>query len=79
MRRILLSIAAGVLALGGLALIAPAAVRADDPPNMQDPNTFWRVAEDPTAPDPRLDPNTYWAEVQAKQIWQSMQQPQPPQ
>jgi hypothetical protein len=50
--------------LTGLSIIAPAAVRADDPPNMQDYNTYWQVATDPTPPDPRLDYNTYWAEVQ---------------
>ncbi len=43
-----------------------AAVRADDPPNMQDYNTYWQVAQDPTPPDTSLDYNTYWAEVQAK-------------
>jgi len=80
MNRFLLSTAAGVLTFGALALITPTLARADDPPNMQEPNTFWRVAEDPTPPDPRLDNNTYWAEVQAKQVWQDMQRPQlPPQ
>jgi hypothetical protein len=67
MRRFLLSITAGILTLGGLALISPAAVRANDPPNMQDYNKYWKVAADPTPPDPSLDYNTYWAEVQAKQ------------
>ena len=43
-----------------------AAVRADDPPNMQDYNTYGEVAQDPNPPDPSLDYNTYWAEVQAK-------------
>jgi hypothetical protein len=60
--------------LTGLAVLTPAAVRADDPPDMQDYNTYWQVAEDPTPPDPSLDYNTYWAEVQAKQQWQDRQQ-----
>jgi hypothetical protein len=60
--------------LTGLAVMAPAAVRADDPPNMQDYYTYWKVTEDPTPPDPSLDYNTYWAEVQAKQQWQDRQQ-----
>ena len=41
MRRILLSITAGVLTIGGLTLVVPSAARADDPPNMQDYNTYW--------------------------------------
>ncbi len=65
--------------LVGASLFAPAAVRADDPPNMQDYNTYWAVAEDPTPPSPGLDYNTYWAEVQAKQEWQSRDGSQPPQ
>ncbi|HEV3080914.1 MAG TPA: hypothetical protein VGY66_14085 [Gemmataceae bacterium] len=60
--------------LTGLGIITPAAVRADDPPNMQDYNTYWQVATDPAPPDPRLDYNTYWAEVQAKQEWQNRQE-----
>jgi hypothetical protein len=60
--------------LTGLGVVAPAAARADDPPNMQDYNTYWQVATDPTPPDPSLDSNTYWAEVQAKQQWQDRQQ-----
>ena len=79
MKRILLSIIAGVLTLGGLALILPSTAWADDPPNMQDYNTYWRVATDPTPPDPTLDYNKYWAEVQAKQQWQDRQQLPPPQ
>jgi hypothetical protein len=59
--------------LTGLAAITPAA-RADDPPNMQDYNTYWQVATDPTPPSPSLDYNTYWAEMQAKQQWQDRQQ-----
>jgi hypothetical protein len=62
------------MSLGLLGVLAPAAVRADDPPNMQDYNTYWQVAEDPTPPDPGLDYNTYWQEVQAKQQWQDRQQ-----
>jgi hypothetical protein len=63
--------------LAGLGAMAPATARADDPPNMQDYNTYWQVATDPTPPDPRLDYNTYWAEVQAKQQWQDRQQSPP--
>jgi hypothetical protein len=70
MRRIVLCVAL----LTGLGIATPAAVRADDPPNMQDYNTYWQVAEDPSPPNPNLDYNTYWAEVQAKQEWQSRQQ-----
>jgi hypothetical protein len=58
----------GAALLAMFAAIAPAAVaRADDPPNMQDYNTYWQVANDPTPPSPSLDYNTYWAEAQAKQ------------
>lgn len=46
--------------------------RADNV-DMTDYNTFWKVAADPTPPDPQLDYNTYWAEVQAKQEWQDRQ------
>ncbi len=53
--------------LAVLAVMAPAAARADDPPNMQDYNTYWQVAQDPNPPDPGLDYNTYWQEVQAKE------------
>jgi hypothetical protein len=60
--------------LTGLGALMPAVARADDPPNMQDYNTYWQVAADPTPPDPSLDYNTYWAEVQAKQQWQDRQQ-----
>jgi len=60
--------------LTGLAAITPPAARADDPPNMQDYNTYWQVATDPTPPSPTLDYDTYWAEVQAKQQWQDRQQ-----
>jgi hypothetical protein len=60
--------------LAVLCLLRPAAARADDEPNMQDYNTWWKVAEDPTPPSTNLDYNTYWAEVQAKQEWQSRQQ-----
>lgn len=60
--------------MAGLAgLMCTSAARADDPPNMQDYNTFWQVAEDPTPPSPSVDYNTYWAEVQAKQIGQAGQ------
>jgi hypothetical protein len=52
---------------------APAMARADDPPNMQDANTYWQVATDPTPPNPTLDANTYWAEVQAQQQYQERQ------
>jgi hypothetical protein len=62
-----------LLAVLGVMAMAPAA-RADDPPNMQDYNTYWQVATDPTPPSPTLDYNTYWAEVQAKQEWQDRQQ-----
>jgi hypothetical protein len=51
----------------GLGLIAPAFARADDPPNMQDYNTYWQVAQDPTPPNPNQDYNAYWAQVQAQQ------------
>jgi hypothetical protein len=57
---------AALLAVLGVFTTA-AAVRADDPPNMQDYNTYWQVANDPAPPDPSLDYNTYWAEVQAKE------------
>jgi hypothetical protein len=57
----------GIALTAGLTLLMPAAARADDPPNMQDYNTYWQVAQDPTPPSPTLDYNTYWAEVQAKQ------------
>jgi hypothetical protein len=58
----------------GVGIMTPAAVRADDPPpNMQDYNTYWQVAEDPTPPSTNLDYNTYWAEVQAKQEYQDRQ------
>jgi hypothetical protein len=70
-RRIVLR-AALLTVLGG---ILPAVARAHDPPNMQDYNTYWQVATDPTPPDPSLDYNTYWAEVQAKQQWQDRQTP----
>jgi hypothetical protein len=60
--------------LTGFGIFMPAAARADDPPNMQDYNTYWQVATDPTPPSPSLDYNTYWAEVQAKQQWQDRQQ-----
>jgi hypothetical protein len=53
--------------LAVLAFMTPAAARADDPPDMQDYNTYWQVAQDPTPADPGLDYNTYWAEVQAKE------------
>ena len=53
--------------LTGLGIITPAAVRAGDPPNMQDYNTYWQVANSPTPPASNLDYNTYWAEVQAQQ------------
>jgi hypothetical protein len=59
--------------LAVLCLLKPVAARADEP-NMQDYNTYWKVAEDPTPPSPNLDYNTYWAEMQAKQEWQSRQQ-----
>jgi len=59
--------------LTGIYVIVPAAARADDPPNMQDYNTYWQVATDPTPPDPSLDYNTYWSEMQAKQQWQDRQ------
>ena len=70
-RRVLLCVP--VLAVLGVLTLAPA-VRADDPPDMTDYNAYWKVAEDPTPPDPSLDYNTYWAEVQAKQMWQDRQQ-----
>jgi hypothetical protein len=57
----------GVVLTTGLALVLPAVARADDPPNMQDYNTYWQVAQSPTPPSPTLDYNTYWAEVQAQQ------------
>jgi hypothetical protein len=73
-RRLVWCVALSVV-LAVLVLVIPsAAVRADDPPNMQDYNTYWQVATDPTPPDPTLDYNTYWAEVQAKQQWQDRQQ-----
>lgn len=57
---------AALLAVLGV-FTTTAAVRADDPPNMQDYTTYWQVANDPAPPDPSLDYNTYWAEVQAQQ------------
>jgi hypothetical protein len=51
-----------------LGVMAPAAARADDPGNLQDPNTAWAYAESPAQPDPTGDYNTYWQEVQAKQL-----------
>jgi hypothetical protein len=59
--------------IAGVGVFTPAAVRADDPPNMQDANTYWQVATDPTPPNPTLDANTYWAEVQAQQQYQDRQ------
>jgi hypothetical protein len=56
----------GAALTAGLVFVGPAA-QADDPPNMQDYNTYWQVAQDPTPPSPSLDYNTYWAEVQAKE------------
>jgi hypothetical protein len=53
--------------LAVLSAIEPAAARADDPPNLQDYNTYWQVAQDPTPPNPNQDYNTYWAQVQAQQ------------
>jgi hypothetical protein len=53
--------------LAVLGVIAPATARADDPPNLQDYNTYWQVAQNPTPPNPNQDYNTYWAEVQAQQ------------
>jgi hypothetical protein len=47
--------------------LAPAAARADDPPNLQDYNTYWQVAQDPNSPNPNQDYNAYWAQVQAQQ------------
>jgi hypothetical protein len=71
MLTILRRIVYGITLLAVLGVLTPAAtVRADDAPNMQDYNTFWHVANDPTPPSPGLDYNTYWAEVQAKQIGQ---------
>jgi len=61
------------LAAGLTGFVFAAQVRADDPPNMQDYNTYWQVAENPNPPDPSLDYNTYWAEVQAKQQAQDRQ------
>jgi len=58
-------VCAALLALLGVMPVAVA--RADDPPNMEDYNTYWQVANDPTPPSPQLDYNTYWAEVQAQQ------------
>jgi hypothetical protein len=58
-----------------LSIIMPTAARADDPPNMQDPNTFWQVANSPALPYTTLDANTYWQEVQAKQLYQDMTRP----
>lgn len=55
-----------------LGLINPVAARADV--DMNDYNTYWQVATDPTPPDSTIDYNTYWAEVQAKQQWQDRQQ-----
>jgi hypothetical protein len=66
-----IAVCAALLAV--LCLLRPAAARAEEP-NMQDYNTWWQVAEDPTPPSPNLDYHTYWAEVQAKQEWQSRQQ-----
>jgi hypothetical protein len=63
------------LVLAVLSIIMPAAVRADDTPNMQDANTFWQVATDPSPANTSLDANTYWQEVQAKQLYLDMQQP----
>jgi hypothetical protein len=60
-----------------LSIIMPTAARADDPPNMQDPNTFWQVATSPAPADTTLDSNTYWQEVQAKQLYQDMTRPPP--
>ena len=59
-------VCAALLGLLG-AFTTATAVRADDPPNMQDYNTYWQVANDPTPPSTSLDYNTYWAEVQAQQ------------
>jgi hypothetical protein len=56
---------AALLALAGG--MRPAAARADDPLDMTDYATYWRVATDTAPSDPRVDSNTYWAEVEAKQ------------
>jgi hypothetical protein len=53
--------------LTGFGVVTPAAARADDPPNLQDYNTYWQVAQDPTPPSPNQDYNAYWAQVQAQQ------------
>jgi hypothetical protein len=58
--------------LCGLAFLAPATARADEP-NLQDYNTYWNYVQNPIPPNPNGDYNTYWAEVQALQ--QSGQQP----
>jgi hypothetical protein len=61
--------------LAVFSIFTPAAVRADDPPNMQDANTFWQVATSAAPADTTLDANTYWQEVQAKQLYQDMTRP----
>jgi hypothetical protein len=54
--------------LAVLTVMAPAAARADDPPDQSDYNSVWAYAESPAQPDPTNDYNTYWQEVQDKQL-----------
>jgi hypothetical protein len=70
MKRLLLSTVSVILVFSALTVLNPHTARADDPPNMQDYNTYWKVAADPAPSDPTLDYNTYSAEVQVKQQWQ---------
>ena len=64
-RRILLCVP--VLTVLGV-MTAAAAVRADDPPNLEDYNTAWQYAEGPAQPDPNDGATAYWQEVQTKQL-----------
>jgi hypothetical protein len=67
-RRITLTVLFALPLAFVLGLIRPATARADV--DMNDYNTYWQVATDPSPPDTNLDYNTYWAEVQAKQEYQ---------
>jgi hypothetical protein len=77
MMKCIRGILVAAILMAPFAALAPS-VRADDV-DMTDYNTYWKVATDPTPPDPSLDYNTYWAEVQAKQQWQDRQDPPPAQ
>ena len=78
MMKFIRAILVAAILMAPFAVFAPSVARADNV-DMSDYNTYWKVATDPTPPDPSLDYNTYWAEVQAKQQWQDRQTPPPAQ